>query len=246
MKRLALTLLAFVACATPALADPTTADVGLTLNPIVGGVHESYNDRVHVPPVPVPLIEAHVNHGPFELYAISLPPLAAVPYNDSIQGHTSTVLSTLDIAARIYGPNHRLWIGAGETIYNQTTHYARAREFPYSPERQYSRVVGGDYEVGWRAPFRSGALETTLRLAPVMHGTQVTAYEGYDALTRYDPENGRQVDASVRYVRDISPHATAILSLRYVNFGAYYVVPSRPLSDRNVGLLPGFGYRLKL
>jgi hypothetical protein len=34
--------------------------------------------------------------------------------------------------------------------------------------------------------------------------------------------------------------------VRYVNFTAAYDVPLKPLSDRNAGLLPTFGYRWKI
>jgi len=79
-----------------------------------------------------------------------------------------------------------------------------------------------------------------------MLGTQVSTYESSPALTRYNPERGQQIDGEVRYVHRIGPHTDAILGVRYVNFTAGYDVPLRPLSDRNAGILPSFGYRWRL
>jgi hypothetical protein len=131
-------------------------------------------------------------------------------------------------------------------VYNQTTHYARADAFAVTGgERQYSRIAGAHYEVAVRVPFRAGTLETSLRYAPVLLGTQVSTYED-GTPSRFDPERGQQIDGSVRYVHHIGRHVDAVLGVRYVNFTAAYDVPSRPLSDRNAALLPSFGYLWRL
>lgn len=237
---------AFALCAfaaAPAFAQPPDASIGITLNPIVGGIHDSFNDQIHLPPIPVPLLEASYRVGNFELTGYGLPPTVAIPYSDAIQGSTSLRLTILDGTFRVWDNAHRFGVGVGETVYNQTTHYAVADSFSASGgERQYSRLAGAHYEIVARFPFRAGMLETSLRYAPVMLGTQVSTYDNNVTPSRFDPERGEQIDASIRYVRQISRHGDAVIGVRYVNFTAAYDVPLRPLSDRNAAVLPAIGY----
>ena len=228
-----------------AVADPPQTSIGVTVNPTFG-VHESFNDTVQVPPVPAPILELDQTLGPFELSAFGLPPTVAIPYRDAIQGQTWLRISILDGTLRLFEPTHRFAVGFGETIYNQTTHYATADLYPNTGEQQYSRVLGAHVELFARLPFRAGVLETSLRYTPTMLGTQVSTYESSPALTRYNPERGQQIDGEIRYVRRVGPHTDAILGIRYVNFTAGYDVPLRPLSDRNAGVLPSFGYRWRV
>ncbi len=226
-----------------ARADSTyETTVGATLNPILGGVHDSFNDTIHLPPIPVPLLEASQRFGSIELTGYGLPPTIAIPYTDAIQGATALRLTILDASLRVWGPHRVLGIETGETIYNQTTHYATADFYAGTDERQYSRIVGAHYGVILRLPFRHGSLETELRDAPVMLGTQVSTY-GNGSPSRFDPERGEQIDADVRYIRSAGAHGQLIVGTRYVNFTAAYDVPGKPLSDRNAAVLPSVGYR---
>ena len=237
--------LAASALALPARADRPVGTIGLTLNPAIA-VHESFNDTVRVPPVPVPLIEGSYRAGPFEVTGFGLPPTIAVPYSDAIQGQTALRLTILDATFRLWAPGNRFAVGIGETLYNQTTHYGVGDFYKFTDERQYSRVVGGHYELIARTPFRAGVLETSVRYAPVMLGTQVSTYGGFPYLSRFDNERGQQIDTSIRYIHHIDAKREVILGARYVNFTAAYDVPGKPLSDRNAGLLPTFGYRWKI
>lgn len=241
-------LLAVVACVTwpcASAADPSSTDIGITVNPTFG-VHEDYNDYIHVPPVPAPFIEASHRFDRFELYAFGLPPTVAIPYSDAIQHQTSLRITILDGTLRIFDNDRRFAVGIGETIYNQDTHYAVADLYPNTDEEQYSRVLGMHVELFSRLPFRHGVLETSLRYTPTMLGTQVSAYGSSPTLTRYDPEHGNQVDGEIRYVHPAGDRREAVLGLRYVNFTAGYTTPGRPLSDRNAGILPSFGYLWKV
>jgi hypothetical protein len=236
----------FAFAALPALADPSSATIGVTLDPIVGGVHDSFNDQIHLPPIPVPLLEASYRFSNFEVLGYGLPPTIAIPYTNATQGSVALRLSIFDGTFRVWDPTGHFAIGAGETIYNQTTHYATADVFATSGgERQYSRIAGAHYEVAFRVPFRAGSLETSLRYAPVLLGTQVSTYED-GTPSRFDPERGQQVDGNIRYVHHVGRHMDAVLGLRYVNFTAAYDTPSHPLSDRNAALLPAFGYLWRL
>ncbi len=242
MKILALVILMLACSARAAFADPSETTLGITLDPILGGIHDSYNDMVHLPPVPVPLLEASHRFSNFEITAYGLPPTIAIPYTDAIQGQVSLRLTIFDGTFRVWDAKHRFAVGVGETIYNQTTHYARADFFATSGgQRQYSRIVGGHYEVVFGMPFRAGRVETSVSYAPALLGTQVSTYED-GTQSRFDPERGEQIEGNIRYVRHMSRHADFLLGVRYVNFTAAYDVPSHPLSDRNAAVLPAVGY----
>jgi hypothetical protein len=232
--------------APAARADPGTTDIGLTLNPVIGGIHQSFDDLVHVPPVPIPLIEVRHRQGPFELDLSGLPPIASVRSDDPIQGRTSTQLSVFEGIARVWDPRHRFSAGAGQTLYNQSTHYLDAIEIAGTGETQFSRVTGVTYQAGYGAPFRAGRFEAVFNYAPAMLGTQYTIYNNPQYRPRIDPEKAEQVDTAVRYVHAISPRADLILGLRYINYTARYAERRGGLSDRNVGLLPVIGYRTRI
>ena len=106
--KLAFVLVAGVLAALPhpVLADPPQTAVGITVNPSFG-VHESFNDTVHVPPVPAPILELDQTLGPLELYAVGLPPTVAIPYQDAIQGQTWLRITILDGTLRVFEPSHR-------------------------------------------------------------------------------------------------------------------------------------------
>ncbi len=240
---LALATALFALGAAPVLADDSAgAGLGVTLDPILGGIHDSFNDQVHLPPIPVPLLEGEAHLKNLELVGYGLPPTVAIPYHDAIQGQVALRLTILDATLRVWDPSGHFGVGVGETIYNQTTHYATADVFaPSGGERQYSRIAGAHYEAVVRLPFRAGTLETSLRYAPVLLGTQVTTYDD-GSPSRFDPERGQQIDTNIRYVHHVGPHMNAVLGVRYVNFTAAYDVPGRPLSDRNAAVMPAFGY----
>ncbi len=234
------------ACATAARADdPTTTTLGITLNPIAGGYHESYDDKIALPPIPVPLIEGSQRLGPFEVAGYGLPPTVAIPYTNAIQGSTALRLTILDASLRLWAPGNRYGIEAGETIYNQTTHYATGDAYALTAtdERQYSRIAGGHYGVIAHLPLRKGTFEIELRDAPVLLGTQVSTYGDGITPTRFDPERGEQIDGDLRWTKRVGRHTEMIVGVRYVNFTAAYDVPGHPLSDRNCAVLPSFGYR---
>jgi hypothetical protein len=236
-----------VLAAAPAAADPGFAAIGITLNPIAGGVHESSNDTIHLPPIPVPLLEADGRLSNFEIYAYGIAPAVSIPYTNAVEGSVALRLTILNATFRVWDGAHRFGAGVGETVYNQTTHYATADSFaPGGDEQQYSRIAGAHYEVDARVPFRAGSIEGYVSYAPVLLGTQVSTYGFPGVATRFDPERGEQIETNVRYVHAIGPHSVALLGVRYVNFTAAYDVPGKPLSDRNAALLPSIGYLWKL
>jgi len=232
--------------ATAARADES-ASIGLTLNPILGGVHESFDDRISVPPVPIPLLEATYRYGPFEIDLEGLPPLGAVQTSDARQGPVATQLTIFDAIARVWDPLHRFSVGAGQTLYNQSTYYTDSIEIRGTGETQFSRVTGITYEGGYAVPLGHGRFEATLRYSPALLGTQYSTYDIAADHPRADPERAEQIDAAVRYVRAAGRGGDFILGLRYINYTARYAeAGGGGLSDRNVGLLPVIGYRLRL
>lgn len=246
LYRCALALMLVALGAGPALADPPSGDLGVTLNPVLGGFHESFDDIVRLPPIPVPLIEGNYKVSNFEITGYGLPPTVAIPYTDAIQGSTALRLTILDATLRVWDGSGHVAVGAGETIYNQTTHYATADVYATSGgERQYSRIAGAHYELATRIPFLAGRLETSLRYAPVLLGTQVSTYDN-GTPSRFDPEIAEQIDGNLEYVRHAGRHLDEVIGVRYVNFTAAYNVPLRPLSDRNCAVLPSFGYLWRL
>jgi hypothetical protein len=242
----ALAILSLAACIPiRAAADETRIDVGLTLNPIIG-THQSFNDFVHVPPVPLPLVEVHVRNGPLEFEAFGLPALVSAYHNDPVQGQTYTRLSIFDGTFRYYVLGRRVSFGLGETLYNQSTHYADAVEIPGTGETQYSRVAGVHYELGYHLPWRRGGLDITMSLTPALHGTQFTAFDVTTFRPRINPEKGAQVDADVRYIRPLGPRRDFILGMRYLNYTTHYDQRNGTLADRNTGFLPSVGLRFRI
>jgi hypothetical protein len=236
-----LALFLAAAPSAPTLADPIVIEPGISLNPILFGSHQSFNDKTTIAPIPVPILEARIKSGPLEFEAFGLPALVAVPHSDTIEGPTSTRLSIIDATLRAYDPLHRYSIGVGETLYNQATAYVDGIEIPGVGETQSSRVVGGHYELGYHVGIGKGRLDAVAALAPAMHGAQITLYDDPFDHGRYDPEVADQIDLNVRWERQLSPHRSLFIGLRYINYTARYDERPGGLSDRNVGFLPSIG-----
>ena len=232
--------------ATASRADGVQLDLGVTLNPVLGGTHRSFNDVTHVPPVPIPLLEVRGRYGPFEIDLGGLPPLASVRSQDAREGRTSTTLSLLSGVVRVWDPLHRFSAGIGQTLYNQSTHYLDPVEIAGTGETQFSRVTGLTYQFGYSIPYHRSRFEATFDYAPGMHGTQYTLYDNPGYLGRVNPERAVQIDTAVRYTHPVGRNGDISLGLRYINYTASYAQAGGGLSDRNVGLLPVFGYRVRL
>jgi hypothetical protein len=64
-------------------------------------------------------------------------------------------------------------------------------------------------------------------------------------LTFADPENATQVDLSARVVHRIGRSGELLYGVRYLNYGAHYDDLPGELADRNVGIAPLIGYRIR-
>jgi hypothetical protein len=169
-----------------------------------------------------------------------------VRYFDALQGHTSTRLSIFEGFARVWDPLRRFSAGIGQTLYNQSTHYADSVEIAGTGETQSSRVTGITYQAGYGVPLGHGRFEAVFNYAPAMLGTQYTLYDVARYRARVDPEHAEQIDTAVRYTQPAGARGNVIVGLRYVNYTAHYAELGGGLSDRNVGLLATIGYRARV
>jgi hypothetical protein len=79
-----------------------------------------------------------------------------------------------------------------------------------------------------------------------MLGTQFTIYDVGTNPRRADPESADQIDTAVRWIHAVNSHTEIMLGVRYINYTARYAEINGTLADRNSGILPVFGYRIKL
>lgn len=135
-------------------------------------------------------------------------------------------------------------------------------------EKQYSRVAGTRLEAGriMEVGRNRDRLEISAALNPKLHGNQYTSVPTYapivscplgpgvspvctiptQTLTFSDPETSTQVDISARVVHKVGKRGELIYGIRYLNYVAHYVDVPGMLADRNVGIAPLLGYRLRL
>jgi hypothetical protein len=162
------------------------------------------------------------------------------------------------------------FVGAGQTIYNQSSTFVPANGSFFSTngspfgtgraEAQYSRVTGARFELGWIAQSGRDRVEWWAAANPRMRGivytrvaTSLVCGSGGISLpcnpvvaTFADPENASQVDLSARVAHRVAKNGEVLLGLRYLNYTAHYDNFPGRLADRNVGFAPALGYRLKL
>ncbi len=174
---------AVLACAVNANADPIETSFALTINPL-DGEHAVTNggvDRINF--APLPLGELVVRSGSNSLRIEGLPPVA-LRYGGSGAGASDTSLSIINATFR-HALTGGWFVGAGQTLYNQTTSYAFSddtfvyrRGYTVLPifgrERQYSRVTGPRIEIGNISRLRGATLEVSVAANIRMHGVQYT------------------------------------------------------------------------
>jgi hypothetical protein len=146
----------FFACVVRTGAFPASAgetNVDLRVGPLVG-THAESGVLDTVAPVPIPFIALAHRESFVELFAEGLPISPAID-STSARESLATRLTFENVVLRVYVAHDRLSLGAGETIYNQTTRYAPTNQI------DSSRVAGGRYELaflpfanrGFRASF---------------------------------------------------------------------------------------------
>lgn len=247
-----------------ALLAAIEASLGITLN-LLDGSHAINGGAVsRVTFVPIPLGELRLRRGADALVVEGLPPVAFAYTGDKGIGRTATRLSILEGVYRRLLPGG-WWVGAGATLYNQHTTYAEQPNTIYTrylpgtelpgavypiagAEEQWSRVGGVRYEAGrsWRRG--STRFEAVLGVDPAMHGVQYTFIPTGTGRnpTFADPETASQLDLRLDAVRPAGPRDELVLGLRYLHFSGRYVDHPGQLADRNVGIAPLVGYRVRL
>lgn len=136
-------------------------------------------------------------------------------------------------------------------------------------EEQYSRVTGVRLEAGriWNAG--ATRIEAIAAGNPVMHGVQYTfvptpAGFGVFCVSTFtgsagpppmcsganptfaDPEHASQIDLTLRAAHPAGKHGELLYGLRYLHYSARYEDEPGQLADRNVGIAPLLGYRIRL
>ncbi len=279
-RRIAAMTAALFACgALSASAEPVETTLGLTVNAISGDHEVSGGERDRTSFAPLPLVELGFRHGAdglrFEvLPAITLPVFRGARAGLPDGGIKSVKLAIVNATYRHAFPGG-WFVGAGETVYNQSSDFGEVRFFEYSSPGQYisaddasleqhSRVVGARFEAGRILTLGRDRVEAWAAVNPVMHGVQYTRVDGYAgaftcvggrrfttcspgpiSATAADAETAAQVDASARIAHRVGKRGELLYGVRYINYGARY---SRfgDLADRNVGIAPVLGYRLRL
>ncbi len=205
-------------------------EVGLSLGPLVG-VHDEPGAVSHVPPIPLPIVDASYRSGPAGIAVEGFPFALPIQETNAVQ-QLDTHLAFFDAMARGYVAN-LAWFGIGELAYNQRTLYA--------PEGYIdaSRVAGVRFEMGADA-LGDRSLHASVAVAPNLNGT----------LTQIGP-GGRQIGASergsqteFRIWRDRAfARGRFSYGVRYVNYVARF--NDGALADRNTGVIPFVRYAVR-
>ncbi len=241
-------------CAARAGAEPLDVSAALSVNALTGQHQPGDGEVDRFSLLPLPLGEITLRSGANALRVEGLPPVT-IGYSGG-SGPLSTRLSILNVTLR-HAFAGGWFVGAGQTVYNQSTLYASP-----SGETQASRVTGLRLEAG--RMFGSGAnrIEVFAAVNGSMHGVGYTTVPSTFtsctfgnnpgcvtttvSATSADPETAAQVDLTARLAHRVSPHGDLLLGLRYVNYTAHYDAAPGVLADRNTGFGPSLGFRLRL
>jgi hypothetical protein len=187
-----------------------------------------------------PLLELHVGGPRFAVHLEGIPVVSIPGVRPSVAyGQATPAIGIFNgdaeyaIAAR-----GQLWLGFGETIYNQRT------PLPAQAQEVSSRLAGARYTLRFKHPFGTAHfLEAFVGAAPYLTGSDVYAYlDGAPDSIR--PERASEVDASLEfgYTRNRSQW---LIGIRSLNFTAMYPLTGEA-ADRNVGIGPLIEWRTKI
>jgi hypothetical protein len=200
---------------------------------------------------PLPLADLDARLSRTSMHLEGVPPLTFA-YGDAAAGRRQqTQLSIINATLRevVFGG---LFVGIGQTIYNQRTTYPpdTAGAAP-SVTQQASRVTGARLEIGLRGRLTHGRrFEFVAAVNPSMRGLEYTTLRAPAPFALVaNPENAVQVDTALRIVTPLRRGAL-VYGLRYLNYASRYSQRGTPLAgslaDRNVGFMPLVGYRFRL
>jgi len=251
--------------AQPAAADPITLRAGINLD-FLDGKHETGGGAARITFIPLPLVDADARFRRTSLHLEGLPSVTFGYGNGSIEGASSTRLSLFTGTLRHYLTGS-FYVGVGQTLYNQRTAYNVLQQTtPFRTLSQESRVTGARFEAGLDRPISSSThMRIVVALNPVMHGVQystvatavracsfnsATPAPASCPLTELaDPERASQADISITFAKHLH-HGELVYGLRYLDYVSHYSEVNQPgdglLADRNVGVMPVIGWRVKL
>ena len=132
----------------------------------------------------------------------------------------------------------QIWLGLGETVYNQRT------PLPAQAQEVSSRLAGARYTLRLHHAFgHAHFLEAFVGTAPYLTGSDVYTYLDGSPDT-IKPERASEVDASVEF-GFIRNRSQWLFGLRTLNFTAMYPLTGEA-ADRNVGFGPILEWRTRL
>jgi hypothetical protein len=186
------------------------------------------------------LLELHIGGPRFAVHLEGIPVVSIPGVRPSVTyGQATPALGIFngDAEYAIAARGH-LWLGLGETIYNQRT------PLPAQAQEVSSRLAGVRYTLRFNHPFGTAHfLEAFVGATPYLTGSDVYAFlDGAPDSIR--PERASEVDASLEfgYTRNRSQW---LIGVRSLNFTAMYPLTGEA-ADRNVGIGPMIEWRTRI
>jgi hypothetical protein len=184
-----------------------------------------------------PLLEVHVGGSRFAIHLEGIP-VVSIPGTrpSATYGQATPALGIFNGDAE-YAIDRRgqLWLGFGETVYNQRT------PLPAQAQTVSSRLAGVRYALRFHHPFgQSHFIEAFAGAAPYLTGSDVYVYLDGSPNT-IKPERASEVDASLTFGYT-HRHSQWLIGLRTLNFTARYPLTGEA-ADRNVGFGPIIEWR---
>jgi len=187
-----------------------------------------------------PLLQVHVGGARFAVHLEGIPVVSIPGTRPSVAyGQATPAIGIFNGDAEYaIDPRGQIWVGFGETIYNQRT------PLPAQAQTVSSRLAGARYTLRFRRPFgASHFVEAFVGSAPYLSGSDVYVYLN-GAPNTIKPERASEVDASLEfgYTRNRSQW---LVGVRTLNFTAMYPLTGQA-ADRNVGIGPIVEWRTKI
>jgi len=187
-----------------------------------------------------PLLQLHIGGPRLAVHMEGIPVVSIPGVRPSVTyGQATPALGIFNGDAEYaIDPHSHVWLGLGETIYNQRT------PLPAQAQTVSSRLAGARYTLRLRYPFGNAHfVEAFAGTAPYLTGSDVYVYLDGSPNT-IKPERASEVDASLEwgYTRNRSQW---LIGIRTLNFTAMYPLTGEA-ADRNVGIGPIIEWRTKI
>lgn len=184
-----------------------------------------------------PLLEVQVGGSRFAVHLEGIP-VVSIPGTrpSATYGQATPALGIFNGQAEYaVDPRAAVWIGLGETVYNQRT------PLPAQAQTVSSRLAGARYTLRLHRTFgQSHFLEAFVGAAPYLTGSDVYVYLDGSPNT-IKPERASEVDASLTFGYT-HRRSQWLIGLRTLNFTARYPLTGEA-ADRNVGFGPIIEWR---